>query len=265
MRIDSALTTLMTTAKRKPAQPLYEMVYDAIKERISDGVLRPGDPVSEINLAEALSVSRTPVRDAIRRLITENLLVAPANGPIQVYAPRAADIAEIYAARAAMESLAARMAAMTADPVFIQQLRDICDNCLELQQRSNLSGPMLSRDLVKEAARFNGMFHQAILDKAGNARLNQLIANLRPVIARYRHISLAHTEHLTESWNEHRRIIDYFVDCSPETVEQLVRNHILKAGGRIVSAMMHLEGDDTPPTPSMILVLSESGLLVPAS
>lgn len=242
--------------RRKATQPLYEMVYEAIKGQIADGVLRPGDPVSEINLAEELSVSRTPVRDAIRRLITENLLVAPANGPIQVYAPRAMDIAEIYVTRAAMESLAARMAAMTVDEHFIGKLRDIYDNTMKLQAKEDLSAPTLSREVVKQAALCNGLFHQAILDKAGNARLNQLIANLQPVIARYRHISLTHTEHLIESWNEHRSIIDYFVECSPETVEQLIRTHILKAGGRIVSAMMRIEGADTPLTPSMELVLS---------
>lgn len=242
--------------RRKAAQPLYEMVYESIKGQIADGVLRPGDPVSEINLAEVLSVSRTPVRDAIRRLITENLLVAPANGPIQVYSPRAADIAEIYATRAAMESLAARMAAMTVDEEFIRKLRSIYDDTMTLQAAENLSTPTLSREVVKQAALCNGLFHQAILDKAGNARLSQLIANLQPVIGRYRHISLTHTEHLIESWNEHRSIIDYFVECSPETVEQLVRTHILKAGGRIVSAMMRIEGADTPLTPSMELVLS---------
>lgn len=247
-----------SSLRRKATPPLYDIVYESIKERIADGVLRPGDPVSEINLAEALSVSRTPVRDAIRRLITENLLVAPANGPIQVYAPRAADIAEIYVTRAALESLAARMAAMAVDDEFIRQLRDIYENTMRLQAAENLSAPTLSREVVKQAAMCNGLFHQAILDKAGNTRLCQLLGNLQPVIARYRHISLTHTEHLTESWNEHRRIIEYFVECSPEIVEQLVRTHILKAGGRIVSAMMRIEGSDAPLTPSMELVLSAS-------
>lgn len=242
--------------RRKATQPLYELVYEAIKEQIADGVLGPGDPVSEINLAEVLSVSRTPVRDAIRRLITENLLVAPSNGPIQVYSPKAADIAEIYATRAAMESLAARMAAMTVDEAFIQKLRAIYDNTMELQAKEDLSAPTLSPEIVKQAAFCNSLFHQAILDKAGNTRLNQLISNLQPVIGRYRHISLTHTEHLVESWNEHRSIIDYFVECSPETVEQLIRTHILKAGGRIVSAMMRIEGGNAPLTPSMELVLS---------
>lgn len=241
------------------------MVYEAIKERIADGVLRPGDPVSEITLAEVLSVSRTPVRDAIRRLITENLLVAPPNGQIQVYSPKAADIAEIYVTRAAMESLAARMAAMTVDDAFISQLRDIYDATMKSPLVEAVTSPILDRDVVKHAAKYNGMFHQAILDKAGNARLNQLIANLKPVIGRYRHISLAHTDHLTESWNEHRRIIDYFVECSPETVEQLVRQHILKAGGRIVSAMRRVEGSDEPLTPSMTLVLSTLDAKVGAS
>lgn len=246
----------MATEKRAVSQPLYEMVYEEIRERISDGVLRPGDPVSEVQLASVLSVSRTPVRDAIRRLITENLLVAPANGPIQVYAPKAADIAEIYTARAAMESLAARMAAMNVTSEFVRHLQQLCDSSLPLEEASRQSGPMLDRALVKQAAKINGAFHQAILDQAGNARLNQLIANLRPVIARYRHISLTHSDHLCEAWNEHRLIIDYFVDCSPETVERLVREHILKAGGRIVTAMMRMEDDESSPTPSMKLVLA---------
>lgn len=244
------------TPRRKATQPLYEMVYEAIKEQIAQGKLRLGDPVSEINLAEELSVSRTPVRDAIRRLITENVLVDPPNGPIQVYSPRAADIAEIYATRAALESLAARMAAMTVNEVFIKKLRHIYDDTMKLQAAEDLSNSSLSREVVKQAAMCNGLFHQAILDQAGNARLNQLISNLQPVIGRYRHISLTHTEHLIESWNEHRSIIDYFVECSPETVEQLIRTHILKAGGRIVTAMMRIEDSDMPLTPSIELVLS---------
>lgn len=120
---------------------------------------------------------------------------------------------------------------MTGDEQFIQKLRDIYNNTMKLQESEDLSAPTLRPAVVEQAALYNGQFHQAILDQAGNARLCQLIANLKPMIGRYRHISLTHTNHLVESWNEHNRIIDYFVECSPETVEQLIRTHILKAGG----------------------------------
>lgn len=59
----------MNIIKTKHARPLYETVYETLKERITDGTLRSGEALSEVQLADMLSVSRTPVRDAVRRLV----------------------------------------------------------------------------------------------------------------------------------------------------------------------------------------------------
>jgi DNA-binding GntR family transcriptional regulator len=247
----------MTVAIAKGSEPLYETVYEALRDRIADGTLRPGEPLSEVQLADMLSVSRTPVRDAVRRLIAEKLLVMPARGTVRVHAPTVADIADVYCTRATLESMAARLAALRVDESFLSELSDICDRSAFVVRSDLGEAAMIERKVADEAASLNGEFHQAILNRANNGRINHLIANLKPVSARYRRISLMYREHLMQSWDEHRRIVQYFAECSPETVEMLVRTHILKAGGRIVSAMMRMEGD-TPvaATPSMELVLN---------
>jgi DNA-binding GntR family transcriptional regulator len=225
-------------------RPLYDTVYAALRQRISDGTLRAGETVTEADLASSLSVSRTPVRDAVRRLVAENLLVMPKKGAVRVYSPTAADLADVYCTRATLEGMAARLAGMRSNDVFVNELNGICDRCAQL-----------SKDDLMAAAALNGEFHQTILHRADNGRIEHLLANLNPVIVRYRHISLTFREHLTQSWEEHRTIAQLFAECSPDTVETHVRLHILKAGGRIVAAMRALEGPSAS-SPSMDLVLN---------
>ncbi len=234
-----------TTTSAKDSRPLYDTVYATLRERIADGTLQAGEIVTEVQLADILSVSRTPVRDAVRRLVAENLLIMPKKGAVRVYSPTAADLADVYCTRAALESMAARLAAMGSDDAFVKKLNGICDSCSQLPEEN----------LVSAAAALNGSFHQAILDRADNARISNLLANLNPIIVRYRHISLTFRDHLTQSWEEHRTIAQLFAQCSPETVETHVRTHILKAGGRIVATMQALEGPRAS-TLSMDMVLN---------
>jgi DNA-binding GntR family transcriptional regulator len=247
----------MNTTITRGGEPLYETVYEALRDRIADGTLRPGEPISEVQLADMLSVSRTPVRDAVRRLIAENLLVMPARGAVRVYSPTAADLADVYCTRATLESMAARLAALRVDEAFLSELKSICDRSASISPNDLAEVSTIGREVANAAASLNGEFHQAILKRANNGRIIQLLANLNPVVVRYRRISLTYPEHLMQSWDEHRRIVQYFAECSPETVEKLVRNHILKAGGRIVAAMVRMEGDSpVEATPSMDLVLN---------
>ena len=247
----------MTALDAKDDRPLYETVYEALRQRIADGSLQADRPLSEVQLADMLSVSRTPVRDAVRRLVAEKLLIMPARGTVRVYSPTAEELADLYCTRAALESMAARLAAMRADEAFLRRLSAICDRRPCLPEPSGQGAPVIQRDIVHAAVELNGEFHQAILEQSGNARIIHLLENLKPVIVRYRQVSLMFPEHLKQSWDEHRSMIDHFADMKPENVEALVHTHILKAGGRIVATMMRMEVERTEPlTPSMELVLN---------
>ena len=90
---------------------------------ITDGEIR-NEPISEVRLAEALQVSRTPVREAVRRLVGENVLEVTVQG-VRLYLPSVEDLAEVYYTRAILEGAAARLAASIGGAALARKLRAI--------------------------------------------------------------------------------------------------------------------------------------------
>jgi DNA-binding GntR family transcriptional regulator len=227
--------------------PLYARVHGAIKDLISAGTLRPGDVVTEGRLAQTLNVSRTPVREAVSRLVSEGLLVVPPSGGLRVYAPTATDLADLYFTRAILEGAAAGLAATNVTDDFITRLSDICDR----------AEPFVAKGDVRRVVMLNGEFHHAVVAQSNNARIKKIIENLEPVIYRYRLVSLSYREHLDQGLVDHRELIEAFKNQNSTSVETLLRNHILRSGSRIVRAVAGLEVDHAGVgSPSMDFLLS---------
>lgn len=91
--------------------PLYEKIFEVIKEKILMGILKPGDPLVEVKLAEELGVSRTPIREALRQLELEGLVYSIPHKGAFVAGVTAQDIEDIYTIRMLLDGLAARWAA----------------------------------------------------------------------------------------------------------------------------------------------------------
>ncbi|MFZ5815518.1 MAG: GntR family transcriptional regulator, partial [Bacillota bacterium] len=106
------------------SDPLYIKVYTLLKEWIMEGRLPPGERLRETVLAADLQVSRTPVRDALRRLEQDRLIVTvQGQGTYEVYRPSEADLADLYGARSILEGGAARLAAARRPPEVEQMAR----------------------------------------------------------------------------------------------------------------------------------------------
>ena len=101
------------------------VVYAELKRRILSLDLKPGERIYEPAMAAALQVSRTPLREAIRRLISESLLEQQPTGGVLVPVLDEAEISELYEVRAAMESLMARNACLKATPADLGELQGI--------------------------------------------------------------------------------------------------------------------------------------------
>src|SRR5688500_3082861 len=106
-------------------QVLRHDVADAIRSAIAGGVLKPGQRVLEVELAEELGVSRLPVREAIRQLEHEGLLVSQPHRGTFVAQVTPDDIREMFSLREALESLAARLVAARATPVEVEALQQL--------------------------------------------------------------------------------------------------------------------------------------------
>lgn len=240
--------------RRRPAdaEPLYDRVYTRIRDMVASGELRADLPVSEVQLSAALEVSRTPVREAVRRLVGENVLELTPKG-LRAYSPSIEDLAEVYYTRAVLEGAAARLAAVRAEPAMLRTLKRILR-----EARAHLADP------DHEAfARLNGEFHRTLLEGSRNRRIRDLLSSLEMIIVRYRRISLMFPEHVRRSCDDHARIVALLESGAPEEVEGFVRDHVLRAGARTVRAMLQMEGKDVDPdsTAATLLEFERTGAL----
>ena len=207
-------------AEPVPVQPLAdhmslrERIVTHLRDAILAGDLPAKTRLVEPEIAKRLRVSRTPLREAIRQLEAEGLLVTtPRLGTfVTEVTPR--DLEDTYAIRAVLEGLAARQAADNPDSTKAAQFRAILD---ELAQRT------ADYREYHEAA---GRFHKAVFALSGNQRLQAMYHSLTQQVARLRTLSLAVSKRPEVSLREHRRIAAAIRRGKAEEAEQLMRLHI---------------------------------------
>ena len=155
---------------RKPGiASLATTAYEEIKRRIVDGIIPPGYPVLEQELAEELGISRTPVREALTRLKHEDLVVSIRRKGIFVSSLSVNDMQEIGDMLEGLEGMAVKLAAERAGPDYLQRLED----AVRAQEEA------LVRDDVQAWSAADEAFHSAILEAASNRRIQEAAARVR--------------------------------------------------------------------------------------
>lgn len=195
---------------------------EAIKIKILSGEFPPGAHLKEEHLAEVIGVSRTPIRDALRTLASEDYVrVVPNHGTfVSDYSDH--DVEDIFALRAKLEGFAARLAARRATPEHIRELRHLCDNYAALLESDEL--PPLDEFLST-----NRRFHDLIKEASASERLSQMIHRLveQPVVMRTaRFYSRAE---LTRSSGHHIELVDAIEAGNEDWAEATMTSH-LQAG-----------------------------------
>ena len=199
------------------SDPLYIKVYDLLKDWILQGRLQPGTPLKETQLAFELNVSRTPVRDALRRLELDRLIVAAQGPTYEVYLPTEKDLHDLYSARAILEGGAARLAAERGD----QSAFDAMDEIL-VQMRQAYQGPD-PRLIVDLDTRF----HELMLSASGNPVLVELHSHLSTRLRHARSLSGDITGRQTRVLEQHAAIIAALRSGNGDDAETATRTHIL--------------------------------------
>lgn len=211
-------------------QPRYDQAYEALRDMIVSGRLRAGETVSEVQLAELLGISRTPVREAVRRLVGLGLVDATPRG-LRVFRPTAEDVAEVYFLRAAIEGALVRAAAARITPEQIDLLRTIHAESERTAARADIAS------LVA----LNGRFHSTIATAAGSPRSTATLRDLEPLVASYRRLSLLAPGHQAASIADHARLIELLAGHNGPGAEALMREHIAAAGRRVAEAVAQIE------------------------
>ena len=219
---------------------LSENVVGAIRVAIFDGELELGQRLVETELADQLGVSRGPVREALRLLAAEGLVVINVHRGTFVVKPTAADVEEIYTLREALEALAIRRVVELATDEEIESLEEVAEQVLSASQQKKLDQVVgLNMEL------HNGLFHLARHD-----RLSQIWSSLDSQLHLCNTIAIEWTrQDVSRGSGEHIEIVKAIKNRDAETACQIMSQHI-QMGKEHILATMTSAGQEKAAAPS---------------
>ncbi len=191
-----------------------DAVYRALRHGIVHGQLAPGERLRSDVLANELHVSRTPVREALRKLEAEGL-ACNAGSRLMVRTFSEKELTELFYVREALEGMAARLAAENATPSEIGEIRDILEDMETVHRRGDIVGLRL----------LTGEFHQLVGRASHNGKLHEALQSLLDQVRQVRTSTLFIKGRSAEALKEHRSLLAAIEARDGDRAEQLARQH----------------------------------------
>jgi DNA-binding GntR family transcriptional regulator len=218
------LSDLLPTVARP--QRLSEHVYNTLSEAIVEGKLPPGERLRETQMAEALGVSRTPVREAFVRLKQQRLLSSDASGAYYVAEWDRHTLWEIATLRATLESLAFSLAPQNLSKEDFDHLEGI------IRQMEEMDADPTSAD-YKQMAQYDFQFHTYIWSRAGHDLLEQALENIKPQAHYYMYLTRQAGQ--TDYAEKHRILIEFLKQGDRSKVNEIMLDHILSSAEKAIA------------------------------
>ncbi|MDO4265038.1 MAG: GntR family transcriptional regulator [Eubacteriales bacterium] len=196
--------------------PLRDLVYTTLRQAILKGELQPGERLMEIQLAEKMGVSRTPIREAIRRLEKEGLVIMVPRKGAEVAGISEKMLKDVLEIRMTLEELALKLAITRAGLEDIQKLEEA-----EKAFREAIEGAKLI-----SMAEADEQFHFVIYDAAGNEKLKEILHGLKENMYRYRLEYLKDENYRKSLIREHDSIIEAFKNKDVASGMDVTERHI---------------------------------------
>lgn len=196
--------------------PLRDVVFKTLRQAIITGEFKPGERLTEISLANRLGVSRTPVREAIRKLELEGLVVMVPRKGAQVARITEKDLKEVIEVRSALEEFAACLACERIKAGDQQEMERIHHSFVRAVEEG---------DIMKMVAH-DEQFHDTIFKAAGNDRLVSIIAGLREQFYRYRLEYIRDIKNPSVLTEEHEQLMNAIFRHDKDTAGRIMRRHI---------------------------------------
>ncbi|WP_444633976.1 GntR family transcriptional regulator [Cupriavidus oxalaticus] len=212
----------------KRGSHMFDQVHDTLWDLIIKGDIQPGDRLKDSEWCVKLGISRTPVREAMRKLQQEGVLLPLSAGGYQVKNVSNKDLEELYTCRSALETLATVQASEKLSSEEGRQLLALIDK----------ADAAINKGKIDEAFRINSSFHARIFELAGNSHLNFLGESLSKLVLFYRSallnrvkknpaLSEQYEERLRAKQQAHREIVAAMLDGKHQEAGELMRTHVL--------------------------------------
>ncbi len=197
---------------------LADQVFEQLENDILSGKYSRGENITESKLSSELGVSRTPIREALRRLEQEHLIEESQKG-LEVIGINDKDLSDIFMIRAKLEGQAAAMAAQNYTDEQLKILRE----AVEFQEF------YLNKNDPEHIKKMDSRFHETIYKMCGSAVFYDVLLPLHRKILKYRRASVSNTSRAEASVSEHRAIYNAIEEKNSALAEKLVTEHLNNA------------------------------------
>ena len=198
------------------SQTLQNQVYEYLHTKIVNGDIPPGQRIVEASIAEETGISRSPIREAIRRLGSDGLVSVSPRGGVRVYRATFSDFKYLYECRLSLEPTAAYYAALRINELQQTQLAN-------LMYEMNLAVHQKEIDTLKV---LSSKFHNMILEISGNPYLTKMMKQLISLLTFYRNAVLNIPRRMDEGAKEHQGIWQAIQTQDGKAAEELMKRHI---------------------------------------
>lgn len=226
--------------------------YADIRRRIIAGDYPQGARLKEEDLSVEVGVSRTPIREALRRLAIEGMVELRPNYGAFVSTWSSKDLEQMFDLRATLEGSVAAMAAGRINGAIIGELRGLAER---------MDDAALERDAeaLERIAELNDTFHKTILAAAESPRLSRLMGQLVELPIVLRTFNCYDEEGLRRSLGHHRELVAAFAARDPAWAEAVMRSHVLAAKHALLAAQLRYEAERQEPGAGPGLALASAG------
>lgn len=209
----------MTTSlaeNRIARRSLHTELVDRLRDMIVEGDLAPGDKVPEKDLCLSFGVSRTPMREALKVLATEGMVVLAPNRGAWVSRTTVEELAEVFPVMGALEALSGELACVHISDADVAHIQKLHDTMLEHYKA----------DRLPEYFRANQAIHEAILEAADNETLSAQYRTLASRIRRVRYIANMTPERWARAVDEHEQMIEALKRRDGRSLSKILRKHL---------------------------------------
>lgn len=221
---DKAVSASHTKIERRP---LGEQVFGLVRRMISEGELKPGERLVEEHLASRIGTSRTPIREALHRLVQEGLVERRKRGGYVVRPISAQEVEEVTGVRAALEAYAVELGSRRISETTLAELeRNVAD-----------FEKALAKGNQKRLVELNTQFHNMVYHLAGSKLLVRLINDLAENLHRFRVALLSDPKAAKRSLEDHREMLAALKRGDKEQAVRVCRAHILAGGAWILDQL----------------------------
>jgi len=226
----------------EPPHSISDQIYELLKQKILHGEIKPSQRLMQIQVAEGLKASRTPVRDAFRRLEQDGLVERLPQGGVRTTLIDSKTVNEVFGLRSVLEAYAVELACDRITPEEISILRRLMRQAKEILESKEID----RETKIKELLELNSQFHDTIYRATENSYLLDFIKNLRNIVRRLRYLGLRADHTWIQVWEEHAQLINFLELQDKEAAIALIKKHLVSAAMHVEFALKATADSDQP-------------------